>query len=120
MAPEIYRCEKAEIAYGTKSDLFGLGVIAHIMLAEENPLKGKTGQIDRSMPVHWDESKLLERSNRNGLELVAGLMAENPVRRWDISKLLHSRFLTEVSENQKCDSYSTNEDKTHLLMCGSF
>lgn len=32
MAPEVFNCEKTLLNYGTKSDLFCLGVIAHMML----------------------------------------------------------------------------------------
>ena len=32
MAPEVLKCDKIQIPYGTKSDLFCLGVIAHIMM----------------------------------------------------------------------------------------
>ena len=40
MAPEIFSSEKTQLPYGTKSDLFSLGVIAHLMFEGENPLKG--------------------------------------------------------------------------------
>jgi len=42
MAPEIYTSDKTCLPYGTKSDLFCLGIISYIMMMGMNPLKGKT------------------------------------------------------------------------------
>jgi serine/threonine protein kinase len=41
MAPEIFNCGVERVSYCTKVDLFGLGVIAHIMMLGVNPIKVK-------------------------------------------------------------------------------
>ena len=40
MAPQVFNCTQLDnIPYCTKVDLFGLGVIAHIMMLGFNPIK---------------------------------------------------------------------------------
>ena len=89
MAPEVFRCGKFSIPYGIKSDLFSLGVIAHIMMSGENPLRGCQSQIyDRTAKVTWNSGALVEKWGHGGLDMVAGLLQESPARRWDSGKLL--------------------------------
>ena len=94
MAPEIYSSDKTGLPYGTKSDLFCLGVIVHIMMMRENPLKGnKDVQFDRSLPVEWNSMKLLKKWGQEAHEMVFGLLSEKIVRRWDTQRLLVCPFL---------------------------
>lgn len=55
MAPEVFKCEQQGTPYNSKSDWFSLGVISHIMMMGENPLRGKEGHpFDRNHEVAWN------------------------------------------------------------------
>ena len=75
--------------------MFCLGVIVHLMMTGENPLEGKNkeSKYDRNAPVEWNGKKIEERWGQNGLELISGLLRDNPTQRWDASKVLNCSFL---------------------------
>ena len=66
------------------------------MLDGLNPLRGKAKgkEYDRTAKVEWDGPKLKEKWGQSGLEMVAGLMNENPNHRWDANKLSNCGFLS--------------------------
>lgn len=52
IAPEVLtNCENSRKRYDTKSDMFGFGIIAHMLLMGSNPLRGKTYKetVDKNM-----------------------------------------------------------------------
>ena len=99
MAPEIFSSEKTQLPYGTKSDLFSLGVIAHLMFEGENPLKGKgKKEYDRTCSVNMDCAKLKEKWGCSGESMISGLMNETCNKRWDAQRLLSCQFLNTVEQ----------------------
>jgi serine/threonine protein kinase len=105
MAPEIFSSDKTCLPYGTKSDLFCLGVIIYIMMMGENPLKGnKELQFDRTLPVEWKSIELRKKWGQDAHDMIAGLLCEKSNRRWDAQKLLSCNFLDRPKENQDEDA----------------
>ena len=96
MAPEVFKCQDYSVPYGTKSDLFCLGVIAYLLMVGQNPLrgKGKCQIYDRTAVIKIDKIKLNSKWGEYGLDMIIGLLHENANRRWSIDKLLSCYFLT--------------------------
>jgi len=49
MAPEVINCEIFKKEYTSKCDIFSLGIIAHLILLGNNPLKGKSYEKTRTL-----------------------------------------------------------------------
>ena len=56
--------------------------------------QGKTeAQFDRSFPIEWNSIEMKKKWGSEAQEMVAGLLCEKSVRRWDAQKLLSCSFL---------------------------
>lgn len=99
--------------YDTKSDMFGFGIIAHMLLMGTNPLRGKTYKetIDKNVKgeINLNQSAIIEKYGKECLDMLTQLLEQDAVKRPSAKEILNHPFLVlETEPHQK--SY-------HLLVC---
>ena len=93
MAPEVYSSH----GYTEKADMWGIGVIAFMLLSGELPFDGADeAEIQakaRKATLNFDTPRW-RRVSADGKAFIEHLLVVNPAQRWTAANALHSSWLT--------------------------
>lgn len=86
LCPEGYQCE-----YSTKSDIFSLGICAHLILTGDYPYKGIEKDYVRNVKI--GKLNLNKKLSMDACNFLVKCLHNNPDQRYTIDELLESAFL---------------------------
>lgn len=102
IAPEVLEHEgEGKTKYGTVSDMFSCGIIAHMLLLGNNPLKGstyeETASRNRDCLFELAQVQLEQKYGPHAYPFLSGLLSKYPNFRSTAKQALQSPFLTSHS-----------------------
>lgn len=110
IAPEVIaNTSENRKPYDTKADMFSFGIIAHILLLQKNPLKGRNYEEtfinNKNCNLTIDKAAIVSKYGERCYDMIARLLCINPIYRLTARDTLeHEFFKAPVQEDYRTTS----------------